>query len=743
MFGFDTTPFTPYAIARFWYGQAQDYTIDAWQRSVLFLDVLRQRGDERERRTTLLAPNVLNFAFEVLMDGRELAQPVNYGLLRIVPPEGVVIDPASRPFIVFDPRAGHGPGIGGMKHDSEIGEALRAGHPCYFVGFLPTPVPGQSIEDVCEAEAQFIAHVASLHPGAPGKPALIGNCQAGWQIMMSNALHPELSGPVILAGAPLSYWAGVHGKNPLRYLGGLLGGTWLTALSGDLGHGIFDGALLVSNFESMNPANTLWSKDYRLYSRIDTEAERFLEFEKWWGNPVLLNAGEMQTIADDLFVGNRLSDGGLQTSTGQRIDLRNITAPIVVFCSWGDDITPPQQALGWVLDLYEDEEALIASGQTIIYALHASVGHLGIFVSASVANKEHEEFTAAIDMIDLLPPGLYQAVISDKTPETAHAELASGNYVLHFERRGLDDLRALGGNDEADERRFATVARVSDINLGLYRSLLAPWVQALTTEASAERMRAQHPYRQRFSLFSSKQPWLRGLEELAQRVRADRKPVAPDNLWLGAQQLMSQQIVAALDGYRTVRDQAVEACFLGVYGSPLLQAAVGLGGDDRYPRRIGRDLVREEAAQITHAELMLRVGSGGTIEAVLRALLYIFRSPQLGADERAYATLRQLRLHSPELSATSLAEFKRLLREQFQILALDEEGAVDALALLLPEQVSQRQRALEIVRQVAGALGTLEGEGARRLGRIAAIFGAHAELARAPDVPLQLSRESA
>ena len=60
--------------------------------------------------------------------------------------------------------------------------------------------------------------------------------------MMMAALRPELPGPIMLAGSPLSYWAGQRGANPLRYLGGLLGGTWLTALAGDLGNGIFDGA---------------------------------------------------------------------------------------------------------------------------------------------------------------------------------------------------------------------------------------------------------------------------------------------------------------------------------------------------------------------------------------------------------------------------------------------------------------------------------------------------------------------
>ena len=139
----------------------------------------------------------------------------------------------------------------------------------------------------------------------------------------------------------------------MRYSGGLLGGSWLTALTGDLGHGKFDGAWLVQNFENQNPANTLWTKQYNLYSKIDTEAPRYLGFERWWGGHVNLNAEEIQFIVDELFVGNKLAAGTIKTSDGTAIDLRNIRSPIVVFCSKGDNITPPQQALGWILDLYE------------------------------------------------------------------------------------------------------------------------------------------------------------------------------------------------------------------------------------------------------------------------------------------------------------------------------------------------------------------------------------------------------
>ena len=131
----------------------------------------------------------------------------------------------------------------------------------------------------------------------------------------------------------------------MRYSGGLLGGSWLTALTSDLGRGKFDGAWLVQNFENQNPANTLW-RNSTIYTLTSTGAPRYLGFEKWWGGHVNLNAEEIQFIVDELFVGNNLAAGKIQTSDGTAIDLRNIRSPIVVFCSKGDNITPPQQALG-------------------------------------------------------------------------------------------------------------------------------------------------------------------------------------------------------------------------------------------------------------------------------------------------------------------------------------------------------------------------------------------------------------
>src|SRR5579863_8240845 len=152
------------------FGPAFEYMVDAAQRSVLFCDVMRQRSNQYREHLAETVPHVLDYKAELVMDGRTLERPVNYLLVRITPPAGIEIDSSRRPFVVVDPRAGHGPGIGGFKADSEIGVALKAGHPCYFVGFLPEAMPGQTIGDIARAEAIFLEKVIALHPNANGKP---------------------------------------------------------------------------------------------------------------------------------------------------------------------------------------------------------------------------------------------------------------------------------------------------------------------------------------------------------------------------------------------------------------------------------------------------------------------------------------------------------------------------------------------------------------------------------------------
>jgi hypothetical protein len=234
--GLMAKPMSPWEI---WASGAQ-YTVDFAQRSILLWDTLRERGNNFVEHARQGLPPVLHFDYEMVVDGRSLERPVNYALVRIVPPQGVTVDMKRRPYVIIDPRAGHGPGIGGFKDDSQVGVALREGHPVYFVIFFPDPEPDQTLLDVCGAERQFVHRVRELHPDAP-KPAIVGNCQGGWAAMMLAAANPDDTGPIVINGAPMSYWGGAwsegEGDNPMRYAGGMLGGSWLASLASDLGAG--------------------------------------------------------------------------------------------------------------------------------------------------------------------------------------------------------------------------------------------------------------------------------------------------------------------------------------------------------------------------------------------------------------------------------------------------------------------------------------------------------------------------
>ena len=702
------------------FAPAFEYMVDAAQRSALFADVMRQRGNQYLEHLAKKVPHVLNYAAELVLDGRTFERPVNYALARIIPPKGVQINPQRRPFVVVDPRAGHGPGIGGFKSDSEIGVALKAGHPCYFIGFLPEPMPGQTIADIARAEAIFLEKVISLHSSADGKPCVIGNCQAGWAVMILAAIRPELFGPIILAGSPLSYWAGVRGKYPMRYSGGLLGGTWLTALTSDIGGGKFDGGYLVRNFENQNPANTLWTKQYNVYSNIDTEPSRYLEFERWWGGHVNLNAEEIQFIVDELFVGNKLAAGLIKTSDGIVVDLRNIRSPIVVFCSKGDNITPPQQALDWILDLYDNVDEIRSYGQTIVYTVHETIGHLGIFVSGGVARKEHAEFSSNIDLIDLLPPGLYEATFERKSGDTVNPDLLSGDWIMRCEQRSLDDIRRMGGNAPEDERRFATAARVSEINLSLYRAFAQPMVRSIFTPQLAEWLGRWSPDRLQYTMFADTNPLMKSVANVAEQIYANRKPVSPGNPFLALQEQVSDQIVQVLDDWRERTEKLSEAIFLWVYGSPVLQAALGIDPEEPRPRKPGKSLLHRELLQARIAELKSHIFKGGLQECVIRGLLYVGMA-RGKVDERGTHALRQVRLNDGAQQMT-LAEFKAMAREQFLLLLLEPDATLAAIPKLLPSSVDERQKGLAAIRKVLGASGEISGEAAQRMKRVVTLF---------------------
>jgi pimeloyl-ACP methyl ester carboxylesterase/tellurite resistance protein len=676
---------------------------------------MRQRGNNYLSHLRAGQPPALAFEYEPILDAMDFDPPVNYALVRILERRTEDKDrrqrarkdksrreqPAVssykkaktslRPLVVIDPRAGHGPGIGGSKLESQIGVALEYGHPVYFIMFSTDPAPGQTIAAVQQAEIRFLEEVGRRHADAP-KPAVIGNCQAGWAAALIGADRPDVVGPMVLNGSPLSYWGGVEGANPMRYKGGLCGGIWLSTLWSDLGNGHFDGAHLVAGFEDLNPTNTYWSKPYHLFTNVDTETERFLNFEKWWGGFFKLSAHEIHFITSSLFVGNELEKGLVELQQGRPVNLKNFKDPIFVFASRGDNITPPPQALNWIVKVYGSTEEIKHQGQVIIYMVHENIGHLGIFVSGRVAAKEHREIIGCLEMMPYLAPGLYEMVITDdaRNPEIS-------DYAVRFEEREMSDILKLD-DGLADENAFVPVAALSQFNDAFYRVWVQPWVRSIANPWLADWLRQMHPLRFQRYAWSDLNPlsWIFYFWSLP--VKHERRPASPQNPFVAAETIFSLLLTATLGYLSNTRDLFQEWLFKSVYASPWLKFCLGSQATDQ------KMSVKSDEVALQHREkdfALQNAGQGEFAEAVIRIILAVAGADRILEKSQFDAAEKIIRHHHRFRDQTP-ATIRQMVADQARILSADINLALAGLALILTTH-PERLEAFDIAIKIAVA----------------------------------------
>jgi len=478
----------------------------------------------------------------------------------------------------------------------------------------------------------------------------------------------------------------------MRYAGASLGGSWLASLTSDLGADRFDGVHLVENFEKLNPANTWWNKYYNLWSQVDTEAERFLEFERWWGGYFRMTGAEIESIVENLFVGNRLARGTMLAGD-QAINLRHITAPVVVFASWGDNITPPPQALNWIIDTWGDERAIAAAGRTIIYVLHESVGHLGIFVGGDVARKEHDQLVTSLDVIESLPPGLYEMKLKDKAGLDAQRwdQLEPGAYTVHYEHRTMADIVALNPEGRDEEAMFSSISKLSELNANLYKTWVRPWVRLMATRQMGDALGKLNPMRLQRQLFSDHFALAGFIRAQAELARTQRVQVADDNPLRQLEKTMAEHISASLNQYRDQRDAHTVQSTRQLFGPQGLGAVFKPDVPDA---EIAHARALEEL-QAFRESALAHITEGGFPEAVCRIVLAGMVS--VGAFERRSLRLARLLAQLPSNNRANgkPTDWIALLKIQARITAVAPVEALNALEQLLPDQTS-RETALAV-----------------------------------------------
>lgn len=539
------------------------YGIDFSQRAVLMADVLRRRGNQYFEYKEAGLPPITPFPLEVIQDGRSLDRPVNRTLVRIQDRRTMESgrqkpwsEQTKRPIIFQDPDAGRGL-ISASRNTSEIGLAIDTGHPAFLILVQPETVPGQTMDDLTAATRVFTETVRELCPHEK-PPAYVGNCQAGWQMALSAAQSPGIEGPLVPVGAPLSYWSRGEENHSLRFSGGLGLGTWAALFMGDIGDGVID-ALSPLTFEVFDIDRHPVLDSLKWLQEVDNEGKIavFLTQQKWIYGFHEIGADQFYWIIRELFVGNKL-ERGLVTLDGRPADMKQIRSAIV-FTSFGDTITPVPQGIGWIPRVWSSVDEMKAAGVKLALIQHPQAGHLAIFVSAKVADREHRAIIGVLgDDFDSLPPGLYKM---DITEAGDHPPA----YITSFQEMDMDEIREM--LDDSDRPLFHRAAVVSEAVDQLYRKTARPWVRLISTPVSAELFRLLHPMRFRVSFWADQcHPLASAIETGAEMIRDNRQPVPADNLGFRTERAFRELLAVGLNLFRAVRDSSYQWAFNTSYG---------------------------------------------------------------------------------------------------------------------------------------------------------------------------------
>jgi hypothetical protein len=355
-------------------------------------------------------------------------------------------------------------------------------------------------------------------------------------------------------------------------------------------------------------------------------------------------------------------------------------------------------------------EEIKARGQRILYTLHDNVGHLGIFVSSSIAKKEHKEIVSTLKAIEALAPGLYEMVI-----EGATGEGVAKRFHVAFRERTIPELIAECGGDDSD-RPFAAVARYSELATEAYELTLSPLVRAMSNQASADFLAKTNSMRVQRAIQSDRNPLMQPVAALAEQVRAQRQPAPADNPFRQLEQLGANLVTQGWDQVRDMQNALIEMSFHLLWSLPPVQAL----GEQK--AQLISDAPQEDLRTLVQVQDALdRIDQGGFPEGVIRMLIFLAHSRKEVRRSRLERS-NQMLLATEPFASMKAKHRTRMIHRESLIVGFEPEAAIAALPKLIQGE-EDRRRALDLCWSIAGPREEMSAETVAMMARLASVLG--------------------
>jgi polyhydroxyalkanoate synthase len=199
---------------------------------------------------------------------------------------------------------------------------------------------------------------------------LLGKCQGGTFSSMYTSLHPEKIKNLVIVAAPFEFDI----KEGLLF-------QWAKRMDVDLlidAHGVLPGEFLNEVFIMLSPYNLSIGKYINIVNSFDDPKAlgEFLRMEKWIFDCPDQAGENFRTWIKELWQQNKLIKGEFHLG-GKRIDLKNITMPLLNVYGTKDNLIPPSASI----------PLNAATSSTDTESVSYPIGHAGI-VASTLSQKE-------------------------------------------------------------------------------------------------------------------------------------------------------------------------------------------------------------------------------------------------------------------------------------------------------------------------------------------------------------------